>query len=256
MRKRKQTLQSTLRGLPWGISASIGIIGATIIYAVARTIDRLTQESGIVLWLLHNAHAGYILQAFAVVFFCVCSLAACQTAAADSRRAGLLDGQRDLASIKRLSWQDFELLVSEAYRRLGFAVEEVGQGGADGGVDLLLTRQGRKTLVQCKRWKARIGAPVVREQFGLMHHHNAHDVKIVCASGFTKEAINFAADKAIELVDGEGLLALVNSLQRGRRDGNVMTCFCGAKMTERGQGENRFFGCTRFPVCKVTRPVS
>lgn len=256
MKRQKRTIHTVLRGLPWSISASIGMIGATLIYGVARHVERSTGNSGESMRLLHSAHAGYLLQAIAGVFLCVCFAAAYRSASADRNRAKILDGQQDLASIKRLSWQDFELLVSEAYRRLGFNVEEVGQGGADGGVDLMLTRQGKKTLVQCKRWKSRVGAPVVREMWGLLHHHNAHDVKIVCASGFTKEAINFAAEKAIDLVDGEGLLALVNSLQRGKRQGDMLMCFCGAKMKERGQGEDRFFGCTRFPVCKVTRPLS
>lgn len=46
-------------------------------------------------------------------------------------------------------------------------------GGADGGVDLVLTRTGKnggeKFLVQCKRWRAfKVGAEVVRELYALM----------------------------------------------------------------------------------------
>lgn len=51
---------------------------------------------------------------------------------------------------------------------------ETGQGGADGGVDLLLQRDGSKTLVQCKQWKQqKVGVNIVREQFGLLTHHGA-----------------------------------------------------------------------------------
>ena len=54
-------------------------------------------------------------------------------------------------AVDGLSWQDFERLIGEAFRRRGFTVAETGGGGADGGVDLVLTKGGEKSLVQCKR---------------------------------------------------------------------------------------------------------
>ncbi len=65
-------------------------------------------------------------------------------------------------------------MVGEAYRRQGYAVEESLAGGADGGIDLILRKNGQTTLVQCKRWKTQsVGAPVIREMFGLLAHHGA-----------------------------------------------------------------------------------
>ena len=73
---------------------------------------------------------------------------------ASSNAAGVLEG---------MTWQDFELLVGEAFRLQGFAVEERGGAAADGGVDLVLRRDGRRHFVQCKQWKAlQVGVPVVR----------------------------------------------------------------------------------------------
>ena len=61
------------------------------------------------------------------------------------------------------------LVLGEAYRLLGYRVTEIGGGGADGGVDLMLTKGGEKFLVQCKQWKAyKIGVDVVRELYGVM----------------------------------------------------------------------------------------
>lgn len=37
--------------------------------------------------------------------------------------------------------------------RCGYAVEETGLGGADGGIDLVLRHGGRRILVQCKQWR-------------------------------------------------------------------------------------------------------
>jgi restriction system protein len=80
-------------------------------------------------------------------------------------RNQLLNTRRGLASIRALSWQDFELLVGNAYQRLGYRLTETGGGGADGGVDLILRKDGQKILVQCKRWNSgNVGATVVRER--------------------------------------------------------------------------------------------
>jgi restriction system protein len=49
-----------------------------------------------------------------------------------------------------MTWQEFEILIDEAFRQQGFAVTETGGGGADGGVDLVLAKNGEKFLVQCK----------------------------------------------------------------------------------------------------------
>ncbi|WP_436408134.1 restriction endonuclease [Burkholderia cenocepacia] len=124
--------------------------------------------------------------------------------------------QRDLNSLKALDWRQFERLVAEAYRRLGYRVRVTGQGGADGGVDLILTRGTEKVIVQCKQWQSTsIGASVVREMFGLMAHHKATAVAIVCTGKFTRDAATFAAGKPIELVTGNALAELVESVRRG-----------------------------------------
>jgi len=49
-----------------------------------------------------------------------------------------------------MSWQQFETLVGEGFLRRGGRVKETGGGGPDGGVDLVLSKDGEKTLVQCK----------------------------------------------------------------------------------------------------------
>lgn len=68
-----------------------------------------------------------------------------------SRATDVLDG---------MSWREFEMLVGEAFRLQGYQVVETGGGGADGGVDLVVSRPGkngsekfllRGALFPCKR---------------------------------------------------------------------------------------------------------
>jgi restriction system protein len=82
----------------------------------------------------------------------------------ERRRRRRLETRTGLDSIAALGWRDFERLVGEAFRRQGYAVEETGLGGADGGIDLILRRDGKRSLVQCKRWRReKVPVNVVRE---------------------------------------------------------------------------------------------
>ena len=60
----------------------------------------------------------------------------------------LLDRQDGLSSIRDLSWEEFERLVGEAYRRQEYDVVHTGSPAGDGGGDLVLRRDGRTILVQ------------------------------------------------------------------------------------------------------------
>ena len=69
------------------------------------------------------------------------------------RHAAFLRQNIILNWVNALSWQEFENLAAEIFRARGYFVENVGGGGAEGGIDLRLSRLGETTLVQCKRWK-------------------------------------------------------------------------------------------------------
>lgn len=63
----------------------------------------------------------------------------------------VFDTRSDASSRRSLSWQEFETLIGEAFRRQGYTVSHTPAGPHDGGVDLVLTKNGERTLVQCKR---------------------------------------------------------------------------------------------------------
>lgn len=85
-----------------------------------------------------------------------------KTLAAETKARG------NMSALLDMSWQDFERLVSEAYRQQGYQVMERGGAGPDGGVDLELKRGSETFLVQCKQWRAqKVGVDVVRELYGV-----------------------------------------------------------------------------------------
>jgi restriction system protein len=114
---------------------------------------------------------------------------------------------RGIESLQKIGWKDFEHLCAGYFSRHGYNVELKGLGGADGGMDLVIRRHGKRYLVQCKHWKGRVGVSVVREMFGVMHAEQFSDVFVVGLSGFTKEAWNWSKGKPIRLMDGKSLVS-------------------------------------------------
>jgi len=194
------------------------------------------------------------------------------------QRRRLYDQQTGIESVRNLSWSQFELLIGEAYRRLGYQVTENGGGGADGGIDLVLRGHGRTTIVQCKQWKVyKVGVKPIRELLGVLVSGEAHGAIFVTSGVYTREARDFARGKPIELVDGEQLcqlIAPVRHQQVGRDvvqaktastpDAGAPECpLCGGLMILRTarKGVNagsQFWVCSSFSRsgCKGKRAVA
>lgn len=123
-------------------------------------------------------------------------------------------------ALEAITWQEFEQLVAEFFRMQGYHTEEVGGGGADGGVDLVLRRNGEKYLVQCKQWKAnRVSVEIVREMFGLMTAQGATGGFVVTSGRFTRPAHAFAEGRNLALIDGPALTALLDQTYANRQYG-------------------------------------
>jgi len=112
---------------------------------------------------------------------------------------------------------------------------------------------------------------------GLLAHHHAHAVKIVCIGSFTKDAERFAQGKPIELMGGAQLLDMIRAVQREappapRAQQALIEPIslpveaapapvapaacprCGSALvqqTNRRTGES-FLGCSQFPKCRGT----
>jgi HJR/Mrr/RecB family endonuclease len=73
----------------------------------------------------------------------------------------------------------------------------------------LLSKDGERHIVHCKHWRnAKVGVSVVREMFGVLKASSAKTVYVVSSGNFTKEALAFAANLPITLINGDELLKL------------------------------------------------
>lgn len=107
--------------------------------------------------------------------------------------------------LRSMNWDEFSVLLEEAWRREGYAVERLGGAQAD----LELTKDGRKTLVACKRWKAaRTGVEPLRELQAAGAAREAAECLYVLAGDLSEQARSFAAKNRIRLVEGAELAQL------------------------------------------------
>lgn len=215
MAKRMTSGFEQIAAMPWWLGILIGLIGYV---AIRHGIGwYLASSHSPVLAGIGRMSAAGAYAPLAWMLLIGCWLAALASFIGRGRRRQLLDSQTGIDSLRRMSWRQFEQLAGEAFRRQGYAVAETGLGGADGGIDLILRKNGKTTLVQCKQWQNwQVGVKVVREMYGLLLHHKAAAVKIVALGYYTSEARRFAHGKPIELIHGEELIATVRSLQKTR----------------------------------------
>lgn len=108
----------------------------------------------------------------------------------------------------------FEELVAETYRALGYKAVRTGQSG-DHGIDVeMVTPNGERWIIQCKRYRDSVGEAVVRELYGTLVSEKAERGILVTSAEITPPAEKWARGKPIDLIDGQQFLRL---MERARK---------------------------------------
>ncbi|MGA8147492.1 MAG: restriction endonuclease [Gallionellaceae bacterium] len=277
-RKKKQSGFEDLIGiaamLPWWAGVLLALIAyfvlhhyATAEVAPSTSVAQLGANVAHQIWKILAMFGQYLIP---LAFF----IGAGISAYGRHKRTALITDVQEGSSpsvLNGMPWQEFEMLVGEAFRRRGYTVTETGGRGADGGVDLILRKDGEKFLVQCKQWKAyKVGVTIIRELYGVMAADGAAGGFVVTSGDFTQEAISFAEGRNIDLIDGSKLSAMIKNIelqphviaamaQRTTQGAAAITSApscpkCGSDMVKRSakQGANRgklFWGCSSYPQC-------
>jgi len=276
-RKRKQGVFEDLIDiaamLPWWVSVLLALIAYFVLhhYATVEVVAHVSpgQMGAVIAGQLGKTLAmfGQYLIPLALI------IGAGISAYGRHKRTALFTDVQESSSpsaLNGVSWQEFEMLVGEAFRRKGYTVTETGGGGADGGVDLVLRKDGEKFLVQCKQWKAyKVGVTTIRELYGVMAAGGAAGGFVVTSGVFTPEAKSFAEGRNIDLIDGSELSAMIKRIQpqaaiamplRAPLNAPMATAApscpsCGNIMVRRtakkgSNAGNAFWGCSNYPQCR------
>jgi len=186
--------------------------------------------------------------------------------------------------LEGLNGAEFERILALYFRDQGYHVNEVGVGGKDGGVDLVITdRRGEKTAVQAKCYAPdhNVGVQTVRELIGAKRNHDCILALLITTSDLTDPAKK-EAGISVEYWHGalvaqkltkwgkwnpNGKLSS-QQVERNRAKQQVLTgrsqvaatsqrkCKCGAVMLIRKSKEGKsFWGCSAFPNCRYTETI-
>ena len=136
----------------------------------------------------------------------------------DKRFVEQSDVLADLESrpnLMELSPFEFENLVSNLFDRMGLQTRQT-RSSKDGGVDAVAFDPrpilGGKVIIQAKRYKNPVGVSAVRDLYGTMMNEGANKGILVATSHYGTDAYEFSKDKPIELIDGGGLLYLLEQV--------------------------------------------
>jgi len=140
---------------------------------------------------------------FAALPFVVIALVVAWRQLRAPRRAGLA---AKLERLRAVPWNEFAGAVAKAYARQGHEVQRLDGAQAD----FLLEKNGRRTLVACKRWKAtRTGIEPLRELDAARGAREADECVYFAAGEVTARARDFATERNIRLLEGMELAKLL-----------------------------------------------
>jgi len=113
-------------------------------------------------------------------------------------------------AVAAMSWRDFADAIEAGYRRDGYEVKRRA-----GGADFELARDGRKTVVSCKRWKAAsTGVEALRELDAAAEDCGAHERIYMTLGQLSDNARSFAAERRIAVMREDGLAVLLRGMVR------------------------------------------
>jgi HJR/Mrr/RecB family endonuclease len=118
------------------------------------------------------------------------------------KRGALADERKSLAGLEELSWKDFREYVMGLFERLGYSRVD-NRGLNDERTDLKLKRDGRMSVVRCKKYYVRkVPLSMVLEFYEAMSSEPDLEKGYFITTGFfSREAKKFASGKKLELID-------------------------------------------------------
>lgn len=116
-----------------------------------------------------------------------------------------------IAPLTTLSREQFDLLLTQAFRQRGFVIGEAASGAGTEVVDLVLRKAGEYFFVHSRVWRVTlVEVSAVRELDQAMRTQHAAGGFVVTSGSFTREAMGFASGRKIQLIDGRTLREMLN----------------------------------------------
>jgi|GEM_PF-5105390 len=123
------------------------------------------------------------------------------------KQSELLKTSAYLSQIDPIELENLCLIV---FAKLGYEAKPTSRT-SDNGADGFLKKDGKLTILQCKRYQGVIGEPTLRDLLGTMHHFGASSAIIVTTGRLTNSASKWIAGKPIRVIYRNELSELIKN---------------------------------------------
>jgi len=121
-----------------------------------------------------------------------------------------------IANIDRFGGEMFEQYLELLFERLGYAVERTRFAGDYGG-DLVLRKDGVRTVVQAKRYNKPVGVRAIQEAVAAKGYYGCTEAMVVSNAHYTKQAAHLARTNHVVLWDRDALIRQLAAMDAGER---------------------------------------
>lgn len=118
----------------------------------------------------------------------------------------------DLSKVDRLSGIQFEKYLFHLFNKLGYKTKRTPDS-SDFGADLIIKKNGKKTVVQAKRYKGKVGIKSIQEAHSSIAYYKCDKAMVVTNNYFTSGAKKLAQANQVELIDRDELKKMIKKLK-------------------------------------------
>ena len=112
----------------------------------------------------------------------------------------------------KLRGLEFEHELAELFAQHGYDVVVTPPSGDDG-IDLIMRKNGKVTIVQCKAHSRQVGPGAARELYGTLMSRHADEAILASVSGFSEGVRSFVSGKGIRLLSVNDIIEMEKELK-------------------------------------------
>ena len=111
----------------------------------------------------------------------------------------------------------FEELSAQFFKNKGYDVT-LGKGRKDGGADIIAQKDTEVIILQCKKWKDKVGVSEIKAFHDDVSYGNYSSGVLVCSNDITRDSKNLIEERKYEIkvIDKNHILQELNKLKSFR----------------------------------------
>ncbi len=128
-----------------------------------------------------------------------------------SKRKGTKGRRYNIYAIDNISdGHDFEYVVADLLKNVGFYNVKVTVGSGDFGIDVVGWYDGASYAIQCKKYSGKVGVSAVQEAYAGRSYYGCNYAMVITNNYFTPAAIKLAKSTGVILWDRNNVKKLLN----------------------------------------------